>query len=94
MSPRLRACGGKSRELPQPEGVHVVEMDVTDLAVALLVHVIAHLADPRRVADARVVGDGLDHHAARAGELGRVIDRKLDLLAGAIGEAEIGRAHV
>src|SRR5262245_35783876 len=52
-----------ARELPQAETSHVVQVQVADLSVALLVHVLARLADPGRVPNPRVTCDRLDDDA-------------------------------
>ena len=62
-------------------------MDVTNLALTLLIDVFTVLADPIGIAHSGVFFDGLDHDAARVLQAGRVVERQLDFLPGAIGEA-------
>src|ERR1043166_8782642 len=61
-------------ELAQAARAHVVEVNVSDLAITLLINVFPVFADPVGIADAGVLSDRLDHHAPSLIEAGLLID--------------------
>ena len=73
-----------ARELPKTKAAHIKEVNVADLAVALLIDIFTRLANPGGVTDPGVIADSFDDDPAGAFQFGFIIDGKLDFLAGAV----------